>query len=79
MDEQVPDGSRTRTIDAWMVHDLQLSYKLDALEGLRLTLGLDNVFDREAPLAASAFNDNIDGRTHELRGRYWYTKLSQRF
>jgi iron complex outermembrane receptor protein len=62
-----------------MVHDLQLSYKLDVLEGLRLTLGLDNVFDRDAPLAASAFNDNIDGRTHELRGRYWYTKLSQRF
>jgi iron complex outermembrane receptor protein len=46
---------------------------------LRLTLGLDNVFDRDAPLAASAFNDNIDGRTHELRGRYWYTKVSQRF
>jgi iron complex outermembrane receptor protein len=79
MDERVPDGSRTRTIDAWMVHDLQLSYKLDVLEGLRLTLGLDNVFDRDAPLAASAFNDNIDGRTHELRGRYWYTKVSQRF
>ena len=79
MDERVPDGSQTRTIEAWMVHDLQLSYKLDALEGLRLTLGLDNVFDREAPLAASAFNDNIDGRSHELRGRYWYTKLSQRF
>jgi iron complex outermembrane receptor protein len=30
-------------------------------------------------LAVSAFNDNIDGRTHDLKGRYWYSKLSQRF
>jgi hypothetical protein len=36
-------------------------------------------FDTEAPLAASAFNDNIDGRTHELKGRFWYLRLSRRF
>ena len=63
----------------WTVHDLQLSYKFDLLQGLRWTLGVDNMLDEEAPLAASAFNDNIDGRTHELKGRFWYTKLSQRF
>ncbi len=66
-------------IDDWTVHDLQLSYTFDVLEGLRWSLGVDNALDEEAPLAASAFNDNIDGRTHELKGRFWYTKLSQRF
>lgn len=79
MEEQLPGSDRLRTIDAWLVHDLQLSYRFPVLEGLRWTLGLDNVFDESAPLAASAFNDNIDGRTHELKGRFWYTKLSQRF
>ena len=79
MEEIVPGTARTRQIERWIVHDLQVSYKLDVFEGLRLTLGLDNVFDEDAPLAASAFNDNIDGRTHELKGRFWYTKLSQRF
>lgn len=79
MAEVVPDTLRTRTIDSWTVHDLQLSYTFDLFDGLRWTLGVDNAFDNEAPLAASAFNDNIDGRTHELRGRFWYTRLSQRF
>ncbi len=72
-------GGTTRSIEPWTVHDLQLSYKFDLFEGLRWTLGLDNALDADAPLAASAFNDNIDGRTHELKGRFWYTKLSQRF
>jgi iron complex outermembrane receptor protein len=78
LDEEVPLSGRTRSINSWMVHDLQLSYTFPVLNGLRLTLGVDNVLDEEAPLATSAFNDNIDGRTHELKGRYWYTRLSQR-
>lgn len=79
MEELLPDSGQTRNIASWTVHDLQLSYTFKLLDGLRWSLGVDNAFGQEAPLAASAFNDNIDGRSHELRGRYWYTKLSQRF
>jgi Outer membrane receptor proteins, mostly Fe transport len=75
----VPGTQRTRGINSWVLHDLQLSHTFDVLDGLRLTLGIDNLLDEEAPLAVSAFNDNIDGRTHELKGRFWYTRLSQRF
>lgn len=77
--ELVPGTQRTRGINSWVLHDLQLSHTFDVLDGLRLTLGIDNLLDEEAPLAVSAFNDNIDGRTHELKGRFWYTRLSQRF
>jgi len=77
--ETLPDTNRRRRIDAWTIHDLQLSLLLPVREGLRVTLGVDNVLDEAAPLAASAFNDNIDARTHELRGRFWYARLSQRF
>ncbi|GAB3282992.1 TonB-dependent receptor [Parahaliea aestuarii] len=79
MTEIVPGSNRRRQIDAWTVLDLQLSYTFDLLAGLRWSLGVDNALDEAAPLAASAFNDNIDGRTHELKGRYFYTRLSQRF
>jgi iron complex outermembrane receptor protein len=79
MREELPGTESTRSIESWTVHDLQISYKFDVLKGLRWTVGLDNALDTIAPLAASAFNDNIDGRTHELKGRFWYTKLSQRF
>ncbi len=79
MDELIPGTDQKREIDDWLVHDLQFNYTFDVLKGLRFTLGIDNLLDEEAPLAASAFNDNIDGRTHELKGRFWYTRLSQRF
>jgi iron complex outermembrane recepter protein len=77
--EIIPGTGETRKIDSWTVHDVQLSYNFDVLSGLRLSLGIDNLLNEEAPLASSAFNDNIDGRTHELKGRFWYTRLSQRF
>ncbi|RLQ22163.1 TonB-dependent receptor [Seongchinamella sediminis] len=78
MTELIPESSRTRAIDDWLVHDIQLNYTFPVQDGLRLTLGIDNLWDEEAPLATSAFNDNIDGRSHELKGRFWYTKLSLR-
>ncbi len=79
MEELVPGTDRFRTIDSWLVHDLQVSYTFPVLAGLRWAVGVDNLLDEEPPLAASAFNDNIDGRTHELKGRFWYTRLSQSF
>jgi len=79
MEERIPGTNKTRDIQPWVVHDLQFGYKFDVFDGLRWTMGVDNLLDDGAPLAASAFNDNIDGRTHELKGRFWYTKLSQRF
>ncbi len=79
MEELIPGSANTRDIQPWVVHDLQFGYKFNVFDGLRWTMGVDNLLDDQAPLAASAFNDNIDGRTHELKGRFWYTKLSQRF
>jgi iron complex outermembrane receptor protein len=78
MREQIPGTDRRRTIESWAAHDLQLSYMFDVASGLRWSVGVDNLLDADAPFAASAFNDNIDGRTHELKGRLWYTRLSQR-
>ena len=79
LEEIIPGTTQSRDIDSWVVHDLQFSYRFDVLDGLRWSVGVDNALDTTAPLATSAFNDNIDGRTHELKGRFWYTKLSQRF
>jgi iron complex outermembrane receptor protein len=76
--EDVPSSTRRRDIDSWLVHDVQFSYVFNLFKGLRLSMGVDNVLDEEAPFAASAFNDNIDARTHDLKGRFWYAKLSQR-
>ena len=69
----------SRSINPWVVHDVQIGRRFALFEGLRVGIGIDNVLDEQAPFAASAFNDNHDGRTHDLRGRYWYAKLTQDF
>ncbi len=78
LEEDIPSSTRRRNIDSWIVHDVQFSYVFNILKGMRLSMGIDNLLDEEAPFAASAFNDNIDARTHDLKGRFWYAKLSQR-
>jgi iron complex outermembrane recepter protein len=77
--EDIPNSRRQRSIDSWLVHDLQIGRRFALLEGLRVSLGIDNLLDTRPPFAASAFNDSHDGRTHDLRGRYWYAKLRQDF
>ncbi|MCW8125016.1 TonB-dependent receptor [Microbulbifer halophilus] len=64
----------TREIDSWTSHDFQVAYALPF--GLRFAVGIDNLLDEAPPFAATAFNDNYDGRTYDLSGRYWYTTLS---
>lgn len=77
--EDIPKSDNTRSIDGWLTHDAQLNYLFLVANGLRLTVGVENLFDQDPPFAASAFNDNIDSRTHELTGRFWYAKLAQKF
>lgn len=77
--EDIPGSGNTRSIDSWLTHDVQFNYLFLVANGLRFTVGVDNLFDQDPPFAASAFNDNIDSRTHELTGRFWYAKLAQRF
>lgn len=77
LSEAIPNSDRSRTIDSWLIQDIQLSYLFRVGNGLRFSVGVDNLADEPAPFAASAFNDNIDARTHELRGRFWYARLSQ--
>ncbi|MBK7730349.1 MAG: TonB-dependent receptor [Gammaproteobacteria bacterium] len=79
LQENVPNSDRHRSINPWVVHDVQIGRRFALFEGLRVGIGIDNVLDEQAPFAASAFNDNHDGRTHDLRGRYWYAKLTQDF
>ncbi len=79
MNEVVPMTERQRRIDPWLTHDMQVSYTVNFLAGLKVLLGVDNLFDEEPPQIASAFNDNIDARIHELKGRFMYLRLNQSF
>jgi iron complex outermembrane receptor protein len=49
------------------------------LWGTRLTVGVNNVFDRYPPSVLGAFNDNYDTSLYTIRNRYWYVSLTKKF
>jgi iron complex outermembrane receptor protein len=60
------------TLPAWTTFDLRAGY--DFLSYGKLTVGINNVTDKEPPTTDAAFNDNIDARTHNLIGRFYYAR-----
>ena len=66
MTEIIPGTSKKRSIDDWTVHDMQLSYTFDVLEGLRWSLGVDNALDSGNPMPHAA--EAVD--THQLGHHY---------
>jgi iron complex outermembrane receptor protein len=77
--EDIPFSDDSRSIDNWITHDLQFNYRPNLVRGLQVSLGADNLLDEQPPFAASAFNDNYDARTYDIKGRFWYLRLSQSF
>jgi outer membrane receptor protein involved in Fe transport len=49
------------------------------LWGTKLTVGCNDVFDRQPPSVLGAFNDNYDTSNYSIRNRYWYVSLSKKF
>ncbi|MDQ3233803.1 MAG: TonB-dependent receptor, partial [Pseudobdellovibrionaceae bacterium] len=60
------------TLAAWSTFDLRAGY--DLVEYGRFSVGINNVTDKEPPVTDAAANDNIDARTHNLIGRYYYAR-----
>jgi iron complex outermembrane receptor protein len=49
------------------------------LWGTRLTVGVNNAFDRQPPSVLGAFNDNYDTSNYSIRNRYYYVSLNKKF
>lgn len=61
-------------VDAVMYHNLQLAYSIS--DEIEVALGVDNVFDEDAPYVASWIDANTDTMTYDLMGQRWYLKLN---
>jgi outer membrane receptor protein involved in Fe transport len=49
------------------------------LWGSKVTVGVNNAFDRNPPTVLAAPNDNYDTSLHTIRNRYWYVAVSKKF
>jgi len=79
--EMYPDllgGTRQRTVDGRIYHDMQLEYDLERIQ-TSLILGVDNLLDKEPPFSLDGFNDNTDPRTFDTVGRFVYLRFTKLF
>jgi iron complex outermembrane receptor protein len=49
------------------------------LWGTKITVGVNDAFDRQPPSVLGAFNDNYDTSNYSIRNRYWYVSLDKKF
>lgn len=63
-------------IGATTYHDMQFTYK--APWNAKISLGINNVFEKDPPLAFSTSNNTFDPN-YEVPGRFWYMKYEQKF
>ncbi len=74
------DEFTTRKVDAFVTLGLQASYT--GIEGLTLTLGVENALDEEVPFAIGDADVDVYGyvqNVHSPRGRFAYGKATYRF
>ena len=51
----------------------------DTAGNTTITLGVNNVFDKEPPFVAAASENGYDEQTANIKGRMWYVALKKRF
>lgn len=77
-------GGLPRTVSDYTQVNLVLSYAFrdfgdELLDGLSVTVGIDNLFDVSPPFAAGAFADGYDTSTYSIQNRFVYGSISLEF
>ncbi|MEO0982598.1 MAG: TonB-dependent receptor [Pseudomonadota bacterium] len=83
-DEEDGAGEFISDVDSWFTVDLQYNYELEDVfgfgDGTTLSVGAQNLFDRDPPFVTGQSNDfGYDTTVHDPRGRLLYVRVSQRF
>ena len=61
-------------------HDVQLAWKSAfAQDGLKLSIGANNVFGKEPPVCVTCSLNGYDAGTYDLPGAFWYVSADYRF
>ena len=62
------------TVDGLFYHNVQFSYRVT--EAIDLAIGVDNLFDEDAPYVASWTDANTDTMTYDLLGQRAYLRAT---
>lgn len=70
-------GITNPRVGDYFYHHIHASYRID--EKRQAFVGVQNLFDKQAPLLTSPIEANTDPNTYDTIGRYFYAGLSVRF
>jgi iron complex outermembrane receptor protein len=75
------DNSKSRNeLAATVYNDAQISWKnAFTVEGMQMSLGVNNLFDKDPPECTSCTLNGYDAGTYDLPGRFWYVSLDYKF
>jgi outer membrane receptor protein involved in Fe transport len=74
------DSNSSRKVDSFLTVNAQVNYS--GIENTRLILGVDNLFDEEAPFAVGDADSDLYGYVqsqHSPRGMFWYVRAHYAF
>ena len=72
-----PSKSKNK-IGSTFYHDVQFGYNF-ADSNFDVTVGVNNVLDRDPPISTSAFANSFDVQTYDVPGRFGYLRLRKSF
>ena len=68
------------TLGSTTYNDVQFGWKdAFALNGLKLSVGANNVFGKEPPVCVTCSLNGYDAGTYDLPGAFWYVSADYRF
>lgn len=78
LNDQLDDGSK---VGAWTSLDVRYGVALEDVTGIPavLSVGVNNVFDRDPPSLGEDVRPGYDANVHDVRGRLFYSELSVSF
>ena len=70
---------RINTLGSVTYHDVQFAWANAFTEGLRLSVGVNNLFGKEPPVCITCSLNGYDAGTYDLPGSFWYVSADYRF
>ena len=67
-------------LEATTYNDMQLGYRFEQFNDLRVAVGVNNVFDNDPPICLSCSLNGYDASTYDIPGgRFWYLRADIKF
>ncbi|WP_417452116.1 TonB-dependent receptor [Kordiimonas sp.] len=76
--DEDPDDPLAGDIPAVWYHDISATYDLEN-QDMSVTLGVENIFDKQPPVSFVNTNVNFDINTYNARGTFAYLRFTARF